>query len=399
MMRECKMMKNKINFYDGFIQDDVIWFSNLNHNALMTLNLKNGQISSIARFPGCESYRNNLHIRVIENNGKLYFVPRNGNFVHAFSLEKMLFEENISLPYLDNNNIANAIIDKCGRIWIIPAYFKKGIVILNTNDKSAERFNKTDLLHIAEDAFIGPNCVSYNKGVISICIFKSNVLIHIDTSSEEIKYEELDARYKPYSFISRDGVIFYFSNYPDNKILSWNKNEKKYTVIFDGADCEAAMYMYWNYIQKGNEILCIPCDNNDLSIVDIYHNKKKHIRLNQIVKRNSCNALYSFYREYKGQIYLFPSGADGLLIINCDDWSIDRLNYVISDDLREQIQAEYDKNFRNEMLSGIVSETIAYDESLDEFLNYVTENKICEDLDDKPDCGDEIYERTKRIIS
>ena len=51
------------------------------------------------------------------------------------------------------------------------------------------------------------------------------------------------------------------------------------------------------------------------------------------------------------------------------------------------------------MFSGIVSETIAYDESLDEFLNYVTENKICEDLDDKPDCGDEIYERTKRIIS
>lgn len=88
MMRECKMMKNKINFYDGFIQDDVIWFSNLNHNALMTLNLKNGQLSSIARFPGCESYQNNLHIRVIENNGKLYFVPRNGNFVHAFSLEK-----------------------------------------------------------------------------------------------------------------------------------------------------------------------------------------------------------------------------------------------------------------------------------------------------------------------
>ena len=67
--------------------------------------------------------------------------------------------------------------------------------------------------------------------------------------------------------------------------------------------------------------------------------------------------------------------------------------------MREQIQAEYDRNFRNEMLSGIVSETIAYDESLDEFLNYVTENKTCEDLDDKMDCGDEIYEHTKRIIS
>lgn len=77
--------------------------------------------------------------------------------------------------------------------------------------------------------------------------------------------------------------------------------------------------------------------------------------------------MYSFYKEYKGCFYLFPSGADGLLIIDGNEWSIRTLDYVINDELQRQIQAECKDNFKNEMLSGIVSENVEYDETLGDF--------------------------------
>ena len=55
------------------------------------------------------------------------------------------------------------------------------------------------------------------------------------------------------------------------------------------------------------------------------------------------------------------------MIIDGNEWSIRTLDYVINDELQRQIQAECKDNFKNEMLSGIVSENVEYDETLGEF--------------------------------
>lgn len=392
-------MKNKINFYDGFIQDDVIWFSSLNHNALMTLDIKSGKIDAVGRFPGCENYQKNLHIRVIEEKRCLYFVPRNGNFVHVFNLENMTFEENIPLPYSDDTCIANAVMDKLGRIWIIPAYIRDGIVVLDTNRKCAEKSGISEPLQISSNAFVGPNCVCYNSGIISICIFKSNVVFYIDTIEYEMSAEKIDEEYKPYSFISDNGITYIFSNYPDNRIIFWNKNDKIDIDISDKLDSNNEMYLYWNYIRKDNKFMCIPYDRDDLLVIDMLEKRKKYIPINEFVKKNSSNPMYSFYKEYKGCFYLFPSGADGLLIIDGNDWSIRTLDYVINDELQTQIQAECKDNFKNEMLSGIVSENVEYDETLGDFLDFVTQNSRNQDAGKKTDYGNKIYKNVKKYFS
>ena len=108
--------------------------------------------------------------------------------------------------------------------------------------------------------------------------------------------------------------------------------------------------------------------------------------------------MYSFYKEYKGYLYLFPSGADGILIIDCENWSIRSLEYVISEYLQEQIQTECKIDFLNEVRSGVVEESIEYKETLDEFLNVVTQNWKNKSSMDRMDIGNEIYKTIKKII-
>lgn len=393
-----RKMKNIINFYDGFIQDDIIWFSSLNHNALMTLDIKSGRIDSIGAFPGCRSYQKNLHIRVIEHNKCLYFIPRNGNFIHVFNLEQMAFKDNVPLPYAENTCIANAFIDSNGKIWIIPAYFCKGIVVLDTYSATVEMIRSAETSDIPPDAFIGPNCVCYSTDTISMCILKNNTLIYIDTLTNKVSYEKLDEGYMPYSFISEDGETFYISNYPNNEIVSWNKNNKTYHVLSDKMSSEFCMYMYWNCIHKDHKLMCLPYDKEDLLIVDQTEKNDRHVSICELVKKNSCNPMYSFYKEYKGHLYLFPSGADGILIIDCENWSIRSLEYVISEYLQEQIQTECKIDFLNEVRSGVVEESIEYKETLDEFLNVVTQNWKNKSSMDRMDIGNEIYKTIKKII-
>lgn len=393
-------MKNKINFYDGFIQDDVIWFSSLNHNALMTLNIKSGKIELIGPFPGCKSYQNNLHIRVIENNGCLYFIPRNGNFVHVFNIKKMSFEDAIRLPYLDNTYIANALLDENGKIWIVPTYFRDGIVTLNTDKRTTEKVGNLEFLNCPEDTSIGFNCVCYNHGIISICMLKSNRIIYIDTESNVVTDEYLDGDFKPYAFLSGDGETYYFSNYSDHTIMSWNKKEQMSYQVSSKMNCEFEGYIYWNYIIKGQTILCLPCDTDDLFLIDVLEKKERHISLKDMVKKNSCNATFSFYKEYKGKAYVFPSGADSLLIIDSNDWSIKSLDYIISDRLQQQIQEACDENLRQAICSGIVSESIEYDETLGNFLDYIVQNEKIEIISDRSgtDVGSQIHWKVRQRV-
>ena len=145
--------------------------------------------------------------------------------------------------------------------------------------------------------------------------------------------------------------------------------------------------------------MCIPYDRDDLLVIDMLEKRKKYIPINEFVKKNSSNPMYSFYKEYKGCFFLFPSGADGLLIIDGNDWSIRTLDYVINDELQTQIQAECKDNFKNEMLSGIVSENVEYDETLGDFLDFVTQNSRNQDAGKKTDYGNKIYQNVKKYFS
>ena len=89
--------------------------------------------------------------------------------------------------------------------------------------------------------------------------------------------EKIDEEYKPYSFISDNGIAYIFSNYPDNRIIFWNKNDKIYIDISDKLDSNNEMYLYWNYIRKDNKFMCIPYDRDDLLVIDMLEKRKKYI--------------------------------------------------------------------------------------------------------------------------
>ena len=88
-----------------------------------------------------------------------------------------------------------------------------------------------------------------------------------------------------------------------------------------------------------------------------------------------------------------------MLIIDGNEWSIRTLDYVINDELQTQIQAECKDNFKNEMLSGIVSENVEYDETLGDFLDFVTQNSTNQDAGEKTDYGNKIYKNVKKYFS
>ena len=111
-------------------------------------------------------------------------------------------------------------------------------------------------------------------------------MFYIDTIEYEMSAEKIDEEYKPYSFISDNGITYTFSNYPDNRIIFWNKNDKTYIDISDKLDPNNEMYLYWNYIRKDNKFMCIPCDRDDLLVTDMLEKKMRSIyQLMNLLKR------------------------------------------------------------------------------------------------------------------
>lgn len=384
-------MRNKINFYDGFIKDDVIWFSNLNNNALMTLDIITGELCYKDSFPDKKLYEKNLHIRVIEDNGLLYFIPQMGSCVHIYSISKESFLSSMILPYANDTLISNAFKDENGKIWIIPSYVHSDIACINCCDNSVSLINLSGHIINYDEAYIGPNCVSYNKGVISGCVFKSNQLFFIDTNTQIITTGRLSNEYAPYSFVSDDGDLYIFSDSSDKLIISWRRSDNSYNMINEECINIKVDYDYWNYIRIDDSLICLPYRMNDLLCINNSSKQVKQISINESAQRNSLNPMFSFYTEYKNRIYCFPSGSDSLMIINKENLSIRFIDYLIDDAISCMISDQCSLSLEKQIISGEISESIDYDDTLSEFLDYIVKSEHNDAFENAPLVGNAIH--------
>lgn len=124
-----KMQNGAIIFENIYIDEENIWFTDFDYNALYKINKKNKCVELIGIFPEEKIIQRSLYTSMVIYENKIYFTPYSAREIGVYDIEKNIFEKiKIDLPhknnYLEwkNGKFLKSIVLK-DKIYFIPYYY------------------------------------------------------------------------------------------------------------------------------------------------------------------------------------------------------------------------------------------------------------------------------------
>lgn len=390
-------MKNPINFFDGEILENELWFSNLNYNALMKTSLLDGTTEIISAFPDAEPEDINLHIRVIRYESLLFFIPYSGCFVQVWNTEKKCFEESIRLDCEEECKWANAYKDEDDRIWIIPDKLFRPFAIVNAKTGKAERKDMTAKIGFPSGFTTGTKCVEYYDNGIYIQGYRSNLCFRVDCRSEQVQRYNFPEGCM-ITFMRNCGEQkFYMELYGNPNLYEWDMTENAVSEYGLGIPVVKGRNAHWDVAVNDKKILLVPCNSDDLMLFDTETNSVDKINLTEKFQRTSPYALFGFYKQVNEKVYLFPRACNRMVIVDMQNGLTSEIPFLSTGRNKEYsdelIKSVFEKWYTLEM-----SEVFAYSDTLDLFLNkMISEQEVKESCSDS-NVGEEIHRYIKERI-
>jgi hypothetical protein len=304
---EIMKEKAKCNYFFEYNED--IYFSNIRFNALLCLKKESKNIEFVSFFDNEDPMIPNLHNQIIENNGKLYFIPLRGKGISIYDVNNMIMEY---ILLSDSEAMISGVFVVDKKLYLIPTRDTKLAVYIDLDNHSV---HQNDELQRALNENINFFCDLYGCTLVGnqliISIFNTGRLLLFDLTTLEYKYLEFgDKRFDNIECIKSDlwitssvgSTIYRYNN--DNGIESFILNEKKVDRQFFRI-CENNGFMY-----------ALPCFGNSIYAKRVENDKWRCID-SSIPKEfhRDCEDDTLFMGIYRKEkiLHLLPKNGNGML--------------------------------------------------------------------------------------
>jgi WD40 repeat protein len=368
-------MTEYLNYFDGYIADDMLWFSNLNFNAFIKMNIKTGDTEMVSLFPGFDRDCRNLHCGVIQVGNRLFFTPYRSNTVHIWDMEKETFLPNMKITCEEDIKYVGTGVDRENMLWIVPENLAEPIVVIDAErGKLADSISIKKVLlqeELSADFESGLKNVAFYDNAVYIQGYKQNGLVKIRCADRKIEFYKFAGSYKPVSLDTFDGENFYFFNYPDNRLLKWNIRNGSVEEILPKYQFANGRTPFWGVVKVSEIFLFLPCHSNSICTLDLRTRAMKELQLPEGFRRSSPFALIGHHKIYENKLYLFPRSGNELLVMDTKDFVISEIKYRYPETFAEYSEDVLQTIFLKDFEESNLSESFAYDETLGMFLDKV----------------------------
>ncbi len=363
-------MKNLINFFDAELIGNELWFSNLNFNALMKTDIRNGNTEIVSTFNDEDVLADDLHIKTIRYNDFLFFIPYSGNTIHVWNINNSCFENSIKLEQKSGNKWADAYMDNNNIIWMIPEDLSNSIVVVDAPKRTAQISDVMEHIRDFGDISsytISTKCVDFQYNMLYIQIFRKNICFRIDCSLHTVKKYNFPDNVMATSFRAYNESTFYLYLYGNPNIFELDTIENNLKCHPINISVVNGTEPYWDTIRIGNKLLLIPCQSNDLILYDTQKQCQNKIELPETVKRCKPDALFGFYKLIDNIIYLFPKGCNELVAVNTTDYTTFSIRFILSEEDNVKAADTMNRIFEKHYASEL-NEAFAYTDTMNMFL-------------------------------
>ncbi|TAH69980.1 MAG: hypothetical protein EWM47_05960 [Anaerolineaceae bacterium] len=309
------------NCYDAYKEQDIIWFSAIDHNGLYKMHVDDNEIIKLAVFM-CEENTCEIHRRIITYNRVLFFIPFKGNVISSYDLDTEVMEYYLPAG-VKEIHASDAFLDG-NKIWILPRQLDQPLYEFNIEQKifyKHEEWNnkllnifdvtennilsltstclvnktlmtvvyntayiiKTDLTtgeielyHLSDNLRL--RGIIYDNGHYLLTLAIGGAILCVDFASKTIDYIKLDTSKKAIfmNLIVDDQYIIVLPCKNSN-IYKVYKNQNL-TCILEDDKCQfndkSNLPMYLGWIKDGDELLILPSAGNDIVRHDVLNEKE-----------------------------------------------------------------------------------------------------------------------------
>lgn len=394
-------MKNPINFFEGHMEGEELWFSNLNFNALMKMNIDTGETEMIDLFPGFPKEQENLHLRVMKYEDCLYFMPFVSNVIHIWNLSKMVWEESITLLYPDHEGIAAAVqLDH--EVWIFRNFIRDTIIKVDLCNRTVvpmiELSEQIQSVYPENSRFQMPAISTCEEGMI-LSAFESDTIIIVDLEKEKVIKKYVLENVSILGLKERDpeNCLLWFGD--SSEIWNYCYADGKITKVKTNIDFPDNRYPFYNMVHLDeNRFLVLPWQVDQFVSVDFADGVIAEVKMPPGFKRCNSWVLLPFSKQIQDKMYLFPRGGNQLVVMQMEDLSTFAVDFVLKEELHTYIDEILEQQFVSNFCSGKLNETNGGEGAIQAFLDLVCKGKQTDLKMDKKDAGSCIHNEIKHMV-
>ena len=350
----------KLTCYGAYTNGEDFWFPSKEINALYYMNIFDGNMRYIGRFPNCLNDAAWKIRKVIEYHNELYFFSIGAYQVWKLNKETGEIDE-YTYSLQNVGQITNVeVIQK--EAWSIPNSFSSPIICFDLQKKKGYplKWDNETYLACGTGSFTraakGKDCLYFatrNKDDIHLCI--------LDCSQKKISFQDLDTLCR----VNCLGV-------KGNKLTVFGESKRKLNVLqtYDLRTMQIAEehrllmaerlikkndMKYFSLIFSANNIILVPAWARKIIVYNLYTKKEDYIEYPDefcSILGTQKRCLFYEILEYGRKLYLMPYLIPQILILDMETLCFD----VWNTEVREE-------EFKRTYLNSFSPEWIRLDES------------------------------------
>lgn len=349
-----------INYSTGVIVDGYAYCSCEKYNGLYKLDVRTGKTEFIGFFPGESINKESLYRDSFIWGEKIFFVPENAKQIAYYDMQKKDIEQYRIKATI---NASNAFLVS-DTVWLIPMNSKDDIVLIDLKKNECikipsinKHINSTEEYLMAKGVF--------NKGIIWIVCYNTNIYVSINVNSNEIHSYKCDERIHLFSVFSLHNMVC-LSNYTGDVIYSITEDGKTEIVKerriekIDNGLARSCAFM----IEKGERTYVFPSKiyGKILSFTQLDNNENVEETPQDLIWEND-NRFNSFI-ETKENTFILPYSCNYLICVESNG-----LTYVKCEYLQCRSDESPLKDYLDCTKSSVYSECMDF--GLKEYLNSI----------------------------
>lgn len=403
-----------ISCLDAFRDGETLWLSNYDYNAFIKWNMDSGCAEIVDFFPQISRERGRLHRRVFRVGEKLYFIPFRGNRIHIWNLTQEMWEE-VRISEEDII-IADAYMsENC--FWIFPSYRQNPIMLFHIDTRQIEML--TDLTREIGDyvgkyitwMFLDITCVCQRENFFYLAEYRRTQIFCIDSMEKKLVrvWNNEESVHDPKAGndekrIKQQGInlcgedAFWLTSMEEKEVYLWKPEEGIKKIYRFQTKMYGNRVPFFRVVDVNETYaLVLPCHSNRLFRINKTTDEITGIRYPSEFARRNIYSLYCGYDKKGNEVFLYPKGGNGLLIIDVEKEKAYFKAYNFNETDGNHFAKLYRQYITRRMYTGKLDESYGGKGILAGFLDEVASGEECAEPRPIEAVGKKIYQYCKEI--
>lgn len=400
------MEHNYYSFFAASMVQSKLWFSERRFNGLFQMDLSTLYVRFVCFFPEENILQQHIHRKSIVYNEKIVFLPDKGRSIHVYLVneDKML---NIPVKVYTEQKVP--IISDCvivnHELWIFPGNLDQPLLLFDLETLELEEIWTFNIwckknLPIKNNGFVFSKIV-YKKDIWA-SVAHTNIVVRWNISDRTVQSYDTGVNSLFGIYKSQNG--FWLNTLTDESLVLWNPDEHSIKLFPVDSKIKKTDVMFNQIIEAGQQVYVLPATSNDILCLNAdkeYFQKAFEYPAEFKYIENLKYAKFFNYEIIDNEIWLFPVGGNGILIINTVDNNAKSISLSVHNDLL--IDSEPYVTIRKKLLKSALELGIVYENEEDTFENFLELLRNNEFIFfDKKNvielCGKKIYSTIKNLL-